>query len=409
MKTLLITISFLLYALSISTYPQWYQQKSSIKSNLYSIFSIDGKTAWTCGADGVILKTTNCGASWIPKYSGTNLSLSFIKFFDHYNGISLGSGGTILKSSDGGETWFSVFSGTTIRLQEASFINSQIGWAVGDFGIVLKTVDGGESWNTLCYATGDNFDFVSFIDKDLGWATTENHGEIWKTIDGGLSWQLKYNTPDKTKLWQIQFVNSETGWASGEKSTLLKTIDGGETWRPQKIGYENVSIRSLNFRNEREGWIAGKHPALFRTSNGGVEWNESDRMTNSELLHIFFFDDEIGWTIGTGGTIFFTDNNGGPMPMKLENFSAIIENDIVTIFWQTTSEFDNKGFEIQRKKDEGNWYDIAFVNGARTNQQLKNYKYQDIVNESGSYYYRIKQVSIDGKVTFYDEVKIIFE
>lgn len=408
-KKLLISLSFLLLALSNSVYPQWYQQKSGINSNLYSIFSIDGEIAWTCGADGIILKTTNCGASWIPKYSGTNVSLSFIMFFDKYNGITLGSGGTILKSSDGGETWCNVFSGTTIRLQEASFINSQIGWAVGDFGIVLKTIDGGECWSALCYATDDNFDCVYFIDQDLGWASTEKNGEIWKTTDGGLSWQLKYNTLDNTKLWQIQFVDSETGWASGEKSTLLKTIDGGETWKPQKIGYENVSIRTINFRNTRDGWIAGKHPALFRTTTGGVEWCETERINNSELLYLFFFNDEIGWTIGTRGTILFTDNNGGPLPLKLENFSAIIEDNTVSIFWQTSSELSNKGFEIQRKKDEGNWYDIAFLNGAGTNQQLKNYKYLDKLNSSGTYYYRLKQLSTDGKVTFFDEVKIIFE
>jgi photosystem II stability/assembly factor-like uncharacterized protein len=294
-------------------------------------------------------------------------------------------------------------------LQEASFINSKIGWTVGDFGLVLKTTDSGDIWNILCQVTNDNLDFVQFINSELGWATSELNGEIWKTTDGGKSWQKKYNTPDNIKLWQIYFVDEETGWATGEKSTLLITNNGGESWKPQKIGYNDVSIRSINFHSSQEGWLTGKNITLLRTINGGIDWISYERISNSELLYIYFANKQVGWVIGTNGSILFTDNNAGPLPMVVENFSAQLKGNEVSLFWQTSSELNNTGFEIQRRKENGNWYDIIFIDGAGTIRKLRNYNHIDILQSSGTYFYRIKQIGNDGKVIFLDEVKIIYE
>ena len=132
MKNLFVTFSFFLLFLPTSLYPQWYPQFSGVNTNLYSFFSIDGITAWATGANGVILKTTNKGATWISKSSGTSFSISFVHFFNYNEGIIAGSGGTIKKTYNGGETWESIFGGTYNRLQEGCFVNDSVGYICGD-------------------------------------------------------------------------------------------------------------------------------------------------------------------------------------------------------------------------------------------------------------------------------------
>ena len=170
-----------------------------------------------------------------------------------------------------------------------------------------------------------------------------------------------------------------------------------------------MSIRSIYFHNINEGWLAGKNQVMFRTTNGGLDWKQSERLGGSELLYIFFQNKELGWVIGTGGAILFTDNNGGPLPMIIENFSAQLKGSEVSIFWQTSSELNNKGFTIQRRKEDGNWYDVIFIEGAGTVESLENYYYTDKLRSSGTYFYRLQQISNDGQVNFGEEVKIIYE
>ncbi|MCZ7616056.1 MAG: hypothetical protein M5T52_21515 [Ignavibacteriaceae bacterium] len=75
-----LTLLIILFLSSNLINAQWYNQSSGVYENLYETFFIDQNTGWIIGANGRILKTTNSGVSWIPKSSGTNYALTFIKF-----------------------------------------------------------------------------------------------------------------------------------------------------------------------------------------------------------------------------------------------------------------------------------------------------------------------------------------
>ncbi len=299
MKNIFSYLIFLSLLSSIST-AQWYSQYSGVYSNLYSIFSIDGQTAWATGADGVILKSTNQGATWIPKFSGTNYSISFVHFFDSNEGIVAGSGGTIKKTFDGGETWESIFGGTYNRLQEGFFVNDSVGYLCGDAGILLKTTDRGNSWTTSVIASS-NFAFIYFVNELTGFATTENNGQIWKTTDAGNTWNLK-QTIANYSIWQIHFVDENNGWVVGEFGTIAHTTNAGENWNLQYSGTE-VNLRSVYFFNPDTGWVVGKDEKRLRTTNGGNTWIHDHTGYNYEYLYIYFFDQNIGWICGTSGVI----------------------------------------------------------------------------------------------------------
>jgi len=94
-----------------------------------------------------------------------------------------------------------------------------------------------------------------------------------------------------------------------------------------------------------------------------------------------------------------------PLPVELTSFTASISTNSVNLKWNTATEVNNYGFEIQRsavssKQSAENWDKIGFVKGNGNSNSPKNYYFVDENVNSGKYYYRLKQTDIDGKFTF---------
>jgi hypothetical protein len=84
-------------------------------------------------------------------------------------------------------------------------------------------------------------------------------------------------------------------------------------------------------------------------------------------------------------------------------------NSTVELTWQTIGEENHKGFEIQKSTDGSNFQSIGFVQNL-DKQNLttsKNYVFLDIQYLQTSYY-RLKQIDIDGKIT-YSRVEVVVQ
>lgn len=119
----------------------------------------------------------------------------------------------------------------------------------------------------------------------------------------------------------------------------------------------------------------------------------------------------INGTYSGNGTI-----NGLPIPVELTSFTAGFIDNKILINWQTASETNNMGFEVQKSEvksqmtDSGfEWVVLGFVDGAGTTTEIINYNFTDINIKSGTFKYRLKQIDFDGKFTFSDEVEVIIE
>lgn len=84
------------------------------------------------------------------------------------------------------------------------------------------------------------------------------------------------------------------------------------------------------------------------------------------------------------------------VPVELSLFIATQVDNYVLLQWETNTESNNYGFEIERQaKDQ--WQKIGFVKGHNTTTVPQSYQFTDrsIVNE-GSIQYRLKQLDFDG-------------
>jgi len=100
----------------------------------------------------------------------------------------------------------------------------------------------------------------------------------------------------------------------------------------------------------------------------------------------------------------------GVVPVEMTSFTGSISNGIVNLQWQTATEKNNKGFEVQRKIGT-TWDVIGFVNGKGTSSEIAKYSYADNLSKvtaAGTISYRLRQVDLDGTVNYTKEVSVSF-
>jgi len=94
------------------------------------------------------------------------------------------------------------------------------------------------------------------------------------------------------------------------------------------------------------------------------------------------------------------------IPVELTSFTANIVGSNVELSWTTATELNNSGFEIERSEDNVNFAKISFVPGFGTTTETKSYSYTDQSVNSGTYYYRLKQIDFDGSFNYSSIVEV---
>jgi hypothetical protein len=93
--------------------------------------------------------------------------------------------------------------------------------------------------------------------------------------------------------------------------------------------------------------------------------------------------------------------NSAILPVNLISFFGRANGNANFIFWNTAAENNSFLFEVQRSNDGVNFEKIAEVAGAGNSNGLKQYRFtDDKLNGQKHYYYRLKQVDIDGRYIF---------
>jgi agmatine/peptidylarginine deiminase len=111
---------------------------------------------------------------------------------------------------------------------------------------------------------------------------------------------------------------------------------------------------------------------------------------------------------------YFTTIADVAVPVELINLRIFTHGNSVTINWQTITETNNYGFEIERKNLNQNlssneWEMLGFIEGKGTSAIASSYEFKDVVQTGGNYQYRLKQIDYNGQFTIYSlsEVDII--
>lgn len=133
---------------------------------------------------------------------------------------------------------------------------------------------------------------------------------------------------------------------------------------------------------------------------------------------------------GDGNTIYFEMTSGGTasepiddivqilfnstpqgdqsLPVELVTFKAEVSHGNINLYWETASEENNQGFELQRKQTSSNsWLYVAFIKGQCNSSTTSAYSYTD--KNAGNYsdlQYRLKQIDTDGTFEYSEVISV---
>ena len=96
------------------------------------------------------------------------------------------------------------------------------------------------------------------------------------------------------------------------------------------------------------------------------------------------------------------------LPVELVRFNATSKDKHILLEWQTASELNNEGFEIQKSKDGIVWDKLEFVEGKGTTSILNTYACIDNSPTQGPNYYRLKQMDFDRKFEYSKTISVVF-
>ncbi|MEZ4962975.1 MAG: T9SS type A sorting domain-containing protein [Saprospiraceae bacterium] len=106
------------------------------------------------------------------------------------------------------------------------------------------------------------------------------------------------------------------------------------------------------------------------------------------------------WTLASTAAI---------LPVELVHFTASKMEDVVSLKWQTATETNNEGFEVEHSTDGRNWDYLDFVNGHGTSTDVHDYTFTHEHPSHGTNYYRLRQVDFDGNFEYSNIRSVEFE
>ena len=315
-----------------------FERKISIADKFYDIQAFDEKRAVVVGYAGKVLTTADGGTSWTVQASGTTEAIYSVDFVDDDHGWACGQDGLLLGTSDGGKTWTQQTSGTNLYLFAVDFTDAQNGWVVGDRSTYLRTEDGGKTWQIGKLGGVDEkmtddeallaeepilYD-VQFLDLDTGWVVGE-FGHIYHTADRGKTWKQQrdsliggggvFNPLDLPTFFGVHFIDKSNGVAAGIDTKIARTKDGGATWQFEKVA-EGVSqidplYRPFQFA-DTTAFVVGAVGVTLQQTAPGQPWTRAElgMELNTWLRGVDFLDKNNGWIVGGYGLILHTTDGG---------------------------------------------------------------------------------------------------
>ncbi len=226
---------------------------------------------------------------------------------------------------------------------------------------------------------------------------------IFPAGDGGKWARIGISNLSASETFTAEYTKAKPANNTTMASSLSKVSDN-EGWTLERSGSASADV-TLYWEDSKWSGV-GDFTDLRIAHWNGSSW-EAESGTYSHSGNVSLTTSESGSITVTGVSSFSpfslgsTDNTTNTLPVELIYFDLSKKDNSVNLFWQTATEFNNNGFEIQRSSDTKDWETIGFVKGAGNSNIIQNYSFND--NSPRVFnYYRLKQIDFDGAFKFSD-------
>ncbi len=245
----------------------------------------------------------------------------------------------------------------------------------------------------------------------------DNNFEMVLRSTTGLSTAIEHaNNYPSVKLVMPSGSNSFVQTYDGDIETCPVIVCGAGTSdnvTGYKIDFYSVDpIYNNNYSSFSTGYIAGQIAFIANNLNISIENARQIARDNGSQGGVF--DTYNGY-----GKIDIQSSITTPFPVELTSFSGKLINKTVILNWETATELNNYGFEIERASfredgttpDNAEWKTIGFVEGHGNSSSPKNYSFIDTNIPTGNVNvsYRLKQIDTDGTFELSELINIKLE
>ncbi|WP_274643680.1 WD40/YVTN/BNR-like repeat-containing protein [Pseudomonas serbica] len=216
----------------------WLQAGVPLSSDLTAVFFPTASQGWAVGNDGVVLHTSDAGATWSKQLDGRQIGELLVR---HYSALASAEPGNVQWPLLVAEGQRLVEQGADKPLLDVWFANDKVGYVVGVFNLILRTEDGGQSWTP----------FQDRTDNPQGFhlnAIASTGDALYIAGEQGLL--LKWNdhsqrfaavpTPYQGSFFGVVGKPDEV-LVYGLRGNVLRSTDGGQHWTALDSGL-HVSI-----------------------------------------------------------------------------------------------------------------------------------------------------------------------
>lgn len=267
----------------------------------------------------------------------------------------------------------------------ASYPNTNL---AGQLQNIAYLISGGLQ-TRIYVATLGGFD--THGDQTSGNNTTGQHADLLGTLSGAIA-------AFQDDLEQLGLADRVMGMTFSEFGRQVRSNASNGT------DHGNAAPLFV-FGNCVQGGTIGTEPVIDTNANNneGVDFQYDFRdVYGSVLVDWFDLDVSTVQNILYHNFVYLPIIGGcGVLPVEWLNISATGRKDDIVVDWQTAAEANNDGFEIQRSTDGRNFRTIGYQSGRGNSDAISTYQFVDRdVNTGPLYYYRLKQLDVDGQSDF---------
>jgi len=185
------------------------------------------------------------------------------------------------------------------------------------------------------------------------------------------------------------------------------SLNKGVSWTPLGV----VAANWYDYANSAFASAFPINEPFFNTTKSSYslcQWDVSAFAGNPNIAFRLVFKSDVAVT---GPGVALDDFEiiapvNAALPVVLANFTGDPKVDYNRLQWDTYSELNNSGFEIQRSADGMSFQKAGFVKGNGTAAGVHHYSFDDYEISKPLYYYRLRQIDYNGNSELSDVIAI---
>ena len=235
----------------------------------------------------------------------------------------------------------------------------------------------------------------------------------------------------------FELNNAGTAWMEMQKIVASDRAASDNFGRSVSISGGHVIVGSIGDSEDENGanTLFGAGSAyIYELNEDSTAWNQEQKIVASDRGE----DDKFGFTsaisgnyaiagamfngtdaaggntLSLAGSAYIFVNNAAQLPVELTSFDGVYDGSEVMLEWETATEVNNYGFEVERQyrvssSEYRDWENVGFVEGHGSVNTPQSYSFTDTtaLPSVDTVSYRLKQVDIDGTYEYSKAIDVI--